>query len=316
MNLQKLVCSIIEAVTEPNYSENIEDINILHETYEDTLALAVINSILIRYNDDLNDTYRTDEDRNKDRNKSLGTNNSEKLIQNKGNKTSPKLSGLDINQNLKDVTARKNVDTISDTFSSVCTSSDTSSSSSCCSSYSSSSSADSTTSSTSSPSLTFLDSNQAYDSSVELYLTQKNPEMCENWTLKSPQKLLLHQKISLSLWKKRLNVRESLIDNLKNLTDDVKNELEKRNCKVLQQVNLSNSHDENENELTGQKFYKSVWFWTSQTLVCQDGEYLVKLGEDIGESSTDHDETNKCVDDNSLIPVKQAVRMFEALKSF
>ena len=27
-------------------------------------------------------------------------------------------------------------------------------------------------------------------------------------------------------------MRESLIDNLKNLTDDVKNEFEKRNCKV------------------------------------------------------------------------------------
>ena len=109
-------------------------------------------------------------------------------------------------------------------------------------------------------------------------------------------------------------MRNSLQDQFKNLTDDVKTELEQRNCNVLRNINLTKQNTEQNEEESKHRFYNSVWFWTSQTLTCHDGEYFVKLGEDIGESSTDDDDLSKCVDENSLIPVMQAVRMFEALQ--
>ena len=302
MNLQKLVSSIVEAIIEVDYTENIEDVSIPHETYEDTLALAVINSILIKYNADLEDQNRKNEDRNKDVNKF--SSKTEKQPYNRPSKDPTGIIYLDINQNCKDST------NISETSSSRY--SDTSSSDSQ-SSYTSSSS-DSSLASTTSPSNEPITSTKLYDPFIELYLTKSHPDIWENnWTLKVNEDEKQHHKISLSSWRKRLNVRNSLQDQLENLTDDVKTELEQRNCNVLRNINLL-CNEQNEKELTEQKFYNSVWFWTSQTLMCQDGEYFVKLGEDIGESSTDDDDLNKCVDDNSLIPVMQAVRMFEALQ--
>lgn len=304
MNLQKLVSSIVEAIIEVDYTENIEDVSIPHETYEDTLALAVINSILIKYNADLEDQNRKNEDRNKDVNKFSSTSKTEKQPYNRPSKDPTGIIYLDINQNCKDST------NISETSSSRY--SDTSSSDSQ-SSYTSSSS-DSSLASTTSPSNEPITSTKLYDPFIELYLTKSHPDIWENnWTLKVNEDEKQHHKISLSSWRKRLNVRNSLQDQLENLTDDVKTELEQRNCNVLRNINLL-CNEQNEKELTEQKFYNSVWFWTSQTLMCQDGEYFVKLGEDIGESSTDDDDLNKCVDDNSLIPVMQAVRMFEALQ--
>lgn len=304
MNLQKLVSSIVEAIIEADYTENIEDVSIPHETYEDTLALAVINSILIKYNADLEDQNRKNEDRNKDVNKFSSTSKTEKQPYNRPSKDPTGIIYLDINQNCKDST------NISETSSSRY--SDTSSSDSQ-SSYTSSSS-DSSLASTTSPSNEPITSTKLYDPFIELYLTKSHPDIWENnWTLKVNEDEKQHHKISLSSWRKRLNVRNSLQDQLENLTDDVKTELEQRNCNVLRNINLL-CNEQNEKELTEQKFYNSVWFWTSQTLMCQDGEYFVKLGEDIGESSTDDDDLNKCVDDNSLIPVMQAVRMFEALQ--
>ena len=283
MNLQKLVSSIVEAIIEVDYTENIEDVSIPHETYEDTLALAVINSILIKYNADLEDQNRKNEDRNKDVNKFSSTSKTEKQPYNRPSKDPTGIIYLDINQNCKDST------NISETSSSRY--SDTSSSDSQ-SSYTSSSS-DSSLASTTSPSNEPITSTKLYDPFIELYLTKSHPDIWENnWTLKVNEDEKQHHKISLSSWRKRLNVRNSLQDQLENLTDDVKTELEQRNCNVLRNINLL-CNEQNEKELTEQKFYNSVWFWTSQTLMCQDGEYFVKLGEDIGESSTDDDDLNK-----------------------
>ena len=311
MNLQKLVSSIVEAIIEVDYTENIGDVSIPHETYEDTLALAVINSILTKYNADLEDQNRKNEDRNKDVNKFSSTRKTEKQLYNRPNKDPTGIICLDINQNCKDSTETSNtIDNISETSSSCY--SDTSSSDSQ-SNYTSSSS-DSSLAKTTSPSNEPITSTKLYDPFIELYLTKSHPDIWKNnWTLKVNEDEKQHHKISLSSWRKRLNVRNSLQDQLENLTDDVKTELEQRNCNVLRNINQLRN-EQNEKELTEQKFYNSVWFWTSQTLMCQDGEYFVKLGEDIGESSTDDDDLNKCVDDNSLIPVMQAVRMFEALQ--
>ena len=313
MNLQKLVSSIVEAIIEVDYSENIEDLSIPHETYEDTLALAVINSILVKYNTDLDDQNRKNEDRNKDTNRMTNTARTEKQKQlpNSASQNPAGLISLDINQNSKGGTETTNTDdNISETSSSCY--SDTSSSDSQ-SSFTSSSS-DCSLSSTTSPSDEQKTTNKFYDPFIELYLTKSQTDIWEtNWILKVNEDAKQQDKISLSSWRKRLNVRNSLQDQFENLTDDVKTELEQRNCNVLRNISIL-CNEQNEKEPIEQRFYNSVWFWTSQTLTCQDGEYFVKLGEDIGESSTDDDDLSKCVDDNSLIPVMQAVRMFEALQ--
>ena len=309
MNLQTLVSSIVEAIIEVDYSENIEDLSIPHETYEDTLALAVINSILVKYNTDLDDQNMKNEDRNKDTNKMTNTARTVKQLSNSASQNPAELISLDINQNSKGGTGTTNTnDNISETSSSCY--SDTSSSDSQ-SSFTSSSS-DSSLASTTSPSDEEKTTNKFYDPFIELYLSKSHTDIWEtNWTLKVNEDA---KQISLSSWRKRLNVRNSLQDQFNNLTDDVKTELEQRNCNVLRNINLPKQNTEQNEEEPEHRFYNSVWFWTSQTLTCQDGEYFVKLGEDIGESSTDDDDLSKCVDDNSLIPVLQAVRMFEALQ--
>ena len=318
MNLQKLVSSIVEAIIEVDYSENREDVSIPHETYEDTLALAVINSILIKYNADLDVEDRKNEDRNKDSNQRSSEKKAEKQSYNRVRQNPVGSSCLDVNHNSKDnIETTKNINDItspSDTSSSISDlSSDTSSSFTDTSSETSLSSYTSLTSTTT-PSSGALTTNKFFDPFVELYLTKSHPEIWENnWTLKVHDEAKQHNKISLTSWRKRLNVRKSLQAQFENLTDDVKLTLEQRNCKVLQNTNALCS-ERKENGLTEQKFYNSVWFWTSQTLICQDGEYFVKIGDDIGESSTDDDNLSKCVDDNSLIPVMQAVKLFESLQ--
>lgn len=318
MNLQKLVSSIVEAIIEVDYSENREDVSIPHETYEDTLALAVINSILIKYNADLDVEDRKNEDRNKDSNQRSSEKKAEKQSYNRVRQNPVGSSCLDVNHNSKDnIETTKNINDItspSDTSSSISDlSSDTSSSFTDTSSETSLSS-DTSLASTTTPSSGALTTNKFFDPFVELYLTKSHPEIWENnWTLKVHDEAKQHNKISLTSWRKRLNVRKSLQAQFENLTDDVKTTLEQRNCKVLQNTNALCS-ERKENGLTEQKFYNSVWFWTSQTLICQDGEYFVKIGDDIGESSTDDDNLSKCVDDNSLIPVMQAVKLFESLQ--
>ena len=322
MNLQKLVSSIVEAIIEVDYSEKREDVCTPHETYEDTLALAVINSILEKYNADLDVEDRKNETRNKDSYKwssvkkaGKSSYNSNRVRQNPAGSSS-----LDMNHNSKDnIGTTKNINNISKTsFSDM--SSDTSSSFSDTSSETSLSS-DSSLASTTTPSRGTFTTNKFFDPFVELYLTKSHPEIWENnWTLKVHDEAYgakQHNKISLTSWRKRLNVRKSLQAQFENLTDDVKTKLEQRNCNALQLQNIYINplcSERKENELTEQKFYNSVWFWTSQTLICQDGEYFVKIGDDIGESSTDDDNLIKCVDDNSLIPVMQAVKLFEALQ--
>ena len=315
MNLQKLVSSIVEAIIEVDYSENREDVCIPHETYEDTLALAVINSILEKYNADLDVEDRKNEDRNKDSYNCSSVKKAGKQSYNKIRQNQAESSCLDMNHNSKDnIGTTKNINKISKTsFSDM--SSDTLSSFTDTSSETSLSS-DSSFASTTTLSSGTLTTNKFFDPFVELYLTKSRPDTWENnWTLKVHDEAKLHNKISLTSWRKRLNVRKSLQVQFENLTDDVKTKLEQRNCNVLQLQNINSLCTERiENELTEQKFYNSVWFWTSQTLICQDGEYFVKIGDDIGESSTDDDNLSKCVDDNSLIPVMQAVKLFEALQ--
>ena len=318
MNLQKLVSSIVEAIIEVDYSEKREDVCTPHETYEDTLALAVINSILEKYNADLDVEDRKNETRNKDSYKWSSVKKAGKPSYNRVRQNPAGSSSLDMNHNSKDnIGTTKNINNISKTsFSDM--SSDTSSSFSDTSSETSLSS-DSSLASTTTPSRGTFTTNKFFDPFVELYLTKSHPEIWENnWTLKVHDEAYgakQHNKISLTSWRKRLNVRKSLQVQFENLTDDVKTALEQRNCNVLQLQNINSLCTERkENELTEQKFYNSVWFWTSQTLICQDGEYFVKIGDDIGESSTDDDNLSKCVDDNSLIPVMQAVKLFEALQ--
>ena len=279
------------------------------------MALAVINSILEKYNADLDVEDRKNEDRNKDSYKWSSIKKAEKRSYNRVRQNPAGSSCLDMNHNSKDnIGTTKNINNISKTsFSDM--SSDTSSSFTDTSSETSLSS-DSSLASTTPPSSGTITTNKFFDPFVELYLTKSHPEIWENnWTLKVQDEATQHNKISLTSWRKRLNVRKSLQAEFENLTDDVKTKLEQRNCNVLQLQNINPLCSERkENELTEQKFYNSVWFWTSQTLICQDGEYFVKIGDDIGESSTDDDNLTKCVDDNSLIPVMQALKLFEALQ--
>ena len=58
MELQHMITAIVEDTIEANFFDGVDTnhVNVPHETYEDTLAIANINSILVKYKDDLEDT--------------------------------------------------------------------------------------------------------------------------------------------------------------------------------------------------------------------------------------------------------------------
>ena len=78
----------------------------------------------------------------------------------------------------------------------------------------------------------------------------------------------------------------------------IKAELETKNMSLLMSSpghppasidsDMSLEH-ENENNFTEQKFYNSVLEWRTPNynIICERGKYFLKLGEDIGESSSD-----------------------------
>ena len=170
----------------------------------------------------------------------------------------------------------------------------------------------------SSPSSPYSPDCKAYDPTLELYLSHRVQGPGDNWSLEpSWQQSLRSQAALLSPWSQRLNVHRSLYEQLRNLTDDVKTELEVRNRKLLRENLYSDGDDdledqsEAEKECTERQFRNSVvrmrWTPAPPQLVLDRGRLVLKLGAEVGESSTD--------DVNTAAPVVSAVQTFESMKS-
>ena len=322
MELQRLVSAILETVVEAKLTlaegGAEEAADPASGTYEDSLALAVINCILYKYNEDLElepDPGTRDRDE--------GGSSSRRLGQQPGLSADKQpAANTGSNKNYPVVHLSKAVGNgclpgcsyVSPESSSSSSSSDSSSLSSEVSSTSTlSSSSSSVSSSTSSP---YPPDCKAYDPTLELYLSERGVQgPGDNWSLEpSWQQSLRSQAALLSPWTQRLNVHKSLCEQLRNLTDDVKTELEVRNRKVLRENLVSDGDDdledqsETEKECTERQFRNSVLRWSPAPpqLVLDRGRLVLKLGAEVGESSTD---------DANTFPVVNAVQRFESMKS-
>ena len=252
MELQHLISNIIEAVIDAesslynriHCSELIET-----NTYEDALAVAVINAVLNKYSeDDIDERIHLIV---KDA-ESKGLEKNDKEVAN--NTQNSNFSHLKEGSGSKN-NNHENVESDSLSSSDISSSSSTSSSSSSLSSTSCSSSSSSEDMTPPHQSL------PPYDSSLELYLSPSDHHTDNNWSLKQAREIPVKYPLPVFSMK-RFNLIE-------NLTDDVKRKLreERRYC-----------GDECDLSQTEEQFYNSVYDMNKQFL---------RLGDEIGESSTD-----------------------------
>ena len=283
------------------------NIDIPSKTYEDILAVALINLILSKYNE-----YFRDEDyqhfgslhlqANQQRTAFSQTGNSAKHLTTRAvhrpltTTVRTKTSNLPLGKNAQQMNDEEGSE-----LSSLSSTTTSSSSSSSTSSFSSSSTADSISSSSSDSSCELSGQclkpvfNTVYDGSLGLYLSEKSESVGDNWTLKPEQKLYLFNSI---FGLQRLNVRQSLNSFLTNLTDDLKEEL---------QPEMQYFNEETDCEYT-EKHFESVLHYRSPppNVVYEKQRLYLQLGEEIGESSTDDFE-------DKLLPVLESVQLFESL---
>ena len=345
MELQHMITSIVEDTIEANFFDGVDTnyVNVPHETYEDTLAIAIINSILVKYKDDLEDTdsnnkvskdHNSDQRRSSDKEKfgkppsfkSSDTNTTSSKKEDKSNSFHFLSKSCDL-LSLSDSSYTSASSFSSSPVSSLSPSSQISSLSSYPSSITSSSSESliSSMSITPPPSENILDE-KSYDPVLGLYLSKNETGKIvnneENWTLRQSSSFFNKNQISLSLWHQRLNIKQSLFHHLQNLTDDVKKELESRNFNVLTD-NVDNFDDgdaghcsfETNNNCTEESFYNSSLFWHShsfQQILFDKERFYLKLGEDIGETNTDDITSDNDNDDLGFVSVLDSIQKFES----
>ena len=289
-----------------------ENIDIPSKTYEDILAIALINLILSKYNEDLQEenpkmTEPFNPPSNEQRNAFSQT---EQLrgttvrgaaagrLQLKTMKTN--------NNNNNNNNYCQMKDENSESSSLTSTSSDSSSSTS-----SDSVSSTFSTTSISSSELSYESpaqlSDTVYDGCLGLYLSNKKEEdIYDNWILKPQQK-------NTSFDLHRENVKQSLKTCLVNLTDDLKEEMEQRNIDLLCALGTDSDVDNNQQtdcEYTETQFHSVLgWHWAPALNVYNHNQrFYLQLGEEIGESSTDFEEEQE-----NILPVNETIQLFESL---
>ena len=284
------------------------NIDIPSKTYEDILAVALINLILSKYNEYfLDEDYRHfgsfEPDTNQQRTTFSPTGKSAKHLNTRGGQrtTTIRTDNFPVCKNAQQMKDKEcsELSSLSSTTSS--SSSSTSSTSSSTSSFSSSSTEDSISSSSSlelyAKSLKQI-FNTVYDGSLGIYLTEKSQESVgDNWILKPEQKFYLFNSI---FGFQRLNTKDSFKSYLINLTDDLKEELHS---------DMEYSNEETDCEYTEKQFASVLHYRSSQpNLVYLRQRFYLKLGEEIGESSTDD-----MRDEDNILPVFERVQLFESL---
>ena len=298
-------------------------INIPGKTYEDILAVALINLILWKYNEDLEDEDHeifgsNNPPSNGQRNAFSQTENSSK--QDEGRPAGGAVGGERQQQtNIRTRTDLKynnhQEGQHSESSSLISTSSSSTASDSLCSSssttsYSTESSSPSSRSSSSSPSSGSQFRGSSYDDSLGLYLSDRREEGGDsNWVLK-PQQNFTQSNPVFGLY--RLNVKQSLENCLTNLTDDLKEKIEERNIRLLETLTNHSEADinhETDCEYTEKQFNSVIkWTPTSPSSNHDTQTVYLYLGEEIGESNTDDVE-----DEDNLLPVYETVQLFESL---
>ena len=281
-----------------------ENIDIPDKTYEDILAVALINLILSKYNEDLEvEDHEIFESKNSPSNGKRKRNSFSKT------KHSKEVQGLKVaganghrQTNTRSQSNLKyNNYQLEHQYSDLSSMTSTSSSSTATDSLSSSSvysySIGSSSSSSSYESLSLF-RDASYDGILELYLRERREEgFHDNWILK-PR--LIHSNPYFGLH--NLSVKHSLKNYLTNLTDNLKEEIEERKNHPE-----AGTNDETDCEYT-EKHFNSVIKWTGYPDNVHDDTHAMYLylGEEIGETSTDD------VEDN-LLPVYETVQFFESL---
>ena len=305
----------VRNVGQKTYFSDLElngNIDIPSKTYEDILAIALINLILSKYNEDLQEenpkmTEPFNPPSNEQRNAFSQT---EQLrgttvrgaaagrLQLKTMKTN--------NNNNNNNNYCQMKDENSESSSLTSTSSDSSSSTS-----SDSVSSTFSTTSISSSELSYESpaqlSDTVYDGCLGLYLSNKKEEdIYDNWILKPQQK-------NTSFDLHRENVKQSLKTCLVNLTDDLKEEMEQRNIDLLCALGADSDVDNNQQtdcEYTETQFHSVLgWHWAPALNVYNHNQrFYLQLGEEIGESSTDFEEEQE-----NILPVNETIQLFESL---
>ena len=305
----------VRNVGQKTYFSDLElngNIDIPGKTYEDILAIALINLILSKYNEDLQEenpkmTEPFNPPSNEQRNAFSQT---EQLrgttvrgaaagrLQLKTMKTN--------NNNNNNNNYCQMKDENSESSSLTSTSSDSSSSTS-----SDSVSSTFSTTSISSSELSYESpaqlSDTVYDGCLGLYLSNKKEEdIYDNWILKPQQK-------NTSFDLHRENVKQSLKTCLVNLTDDLKEEMEQRNIDLLCALGADSDVDNNQQtdcEYTETQFHSVLgWHWAPALNVYSHNQrFYLQLGEEIGESSTDFEEEQE-----NILPVNETIQLFESL---
>ena len=305
----------VRNVGQKTYFSDLElngNIDIPGKTYEDILAIALINLILSKYNEDLQEenpkmTEPFNPPSNEQRNAFSQT---EQLrgttvrgaaagrLQLKTMKTN--------NNNNNNNNYCQMKDENSESSSITSTSSDSSSSTS-----SDSVSSTFSTTSISSSELSYESpaqlSDTVYDGCLGLYLSNKKEEdIYDNWILKPQQK-------NTSFDLHRENVKQSLKTCLVNLTDDLKEEMEQRNIDLLCALGADSDVDNNQQtdcEYTETQFHSVLgWHWAPALNVYNHNQrFYLQLGEEIGESSTDFEEEQE-----NILPVNETIQLFESL---
>ena len=265
MELQKLVSSIMEQVIEADVNSAKEGraSKVPNDTYEDALALAVINAILGKYlevPEDKNTEHIRVRDSHKEEDQRITkSTNVSKLVQ-------KSVSPSRFNGSTKEQRIDSEETLSSSSWSSSCTSSE--------SSYTTSSNSSLSYSSSEEEQPTSFSSQLSFDPHVELFLS-KDLESKDNWILKKSMKSAFPIPVS---WTERLNQEKLFLKEMVNLTDDLKQEIEYSKVE-----NECSQCSETENNMTEEDFYNSVFLQDHIT----KRQGFLKIGEEIGESSTD-----------------------------
>ena len=305
----------VRNVGQKTYFSDLElngNIDIPGKTYEDILAIALINLILSKYNEDLQEenpkmTEPFNPPSNEQRNAFSQT---EQLrgttvrgaaagrLQLKTMKTNNNNNNNNNYCQMKDENSESSSLTSSSSDSSSSTSSDSVSSTF-------------STTSISSSELSYESpaqlSDTVYDGCLGLYLSNKKEEdIYDNWILKPQQK-------NTSFDLHRENVKQSLKTCLVNLTDDLKEEMEQRNIDLLCALGADSDVDNNQQtdcEYTETQFHSVLgWHWAPALNVYSHNQrFYLQLGEEIGESSTDFEEEQE-----NILPVNETIQLFESL---
>ena len=305
----------VRNVGQKTYFSDLElngNIDIPSKTYEDILAIALINLILSKYNEDLQEenpkmTEPFNPPSNEQRNAFSQT---EQLrgttvrgaaagrLQLKTMKTNNNNNNNNNYCQMKDENSESSSLTSSSSDSSSSTSSDSVSSTF-------------STTSISSSELSYESpaqlSDTVYDGCLGLYLSNKKEEdIYDNWILKPQQK-------NTSFDLHRENVKQSLKTCLVNLTDDLKEEMEQRNIDLLCALGSDSDVDNNQQtdcEYTETQFHSVLgWHWAPALNVYSHNQrFYLQLGEEIGESSTDFEEEQE-----NILPVNETIQLFESL---